>query len=285
MTAMMPLRPLDTAPLLPEIHAALVSLLRSLEPADWSRPTVAGSWRVRDVAAHLLDGDLRKLAVHRDGQLPPATQPAPAYADIVALIGRLNAEGVAFATRLSPRLLTDLLEVTGRWTSSFVATLDPDAPAVFPVAWAGEAQSDNRFDTAREYTERWHHQMQIRTAVGPRGQPDVLLAPRYFIPLLETSLRALLHAYRELAAPAGTNVALRLAGDTRRAWTLRREVDGWRLYTGSEERPDAVVTGEPDALWRLFFNALPAGAAPSMLAIDGPHDLVAPLLATRSVMV
>jgi len=285
MNAMTPLRPLDTAALLPEIHGALVSLLRSLEPRDWSRPTVAGSWRVRDVAAHLLDGDLRKLAVHRDGQLPPTTAPAPTYADIVDLIGRLNAEGVAFATRLSPRLLTDLLEVTGRWTSSFVATLDPDAPAVFPVSWAGEAQSDNRFDTAREYTERWHHQMQIRAAVGPRGQPDVLLAPRYFIPLLETSLRALPHAYREVPAPDGTNVAVRLADDTRRVWTLRREADAWRLYTGSEERPDAVVTAEPDALWRLFFNALPANAAASVLAIEGPRELIAPLLRTRSVMV
>ena len=61
------LSPLDTAPLFPELHAELLSFLRALEPADWERPTVAGAWRVRDVAAHLLDGELRTLAAHRDG--------------------------------------------------------------------------------------------------------------------------------------------------------------------------------------------------------------------------
>ena len=40
------------------------------------RPTVAGEWRVRDVVAHILDGSLRRLSFHRDGQTPPAPEPA-----------------------------------------------------------------------------------------------------------------------------------------------------------------------------------------------------------------
>jgi uncharacterized protein (TIGR03083 family) len=283
--SLIPLSPLETAPLFPDLHPELLSLLRALEPADWERPTIAGAWRVRDVAAHLLDGELRKLAAHRDGHLPSTAGPATTYADVVALIGRLNAEGVAFAARLSPRLLTDLLEVSGRWMSTFVASLDPDAPALFAVAWAGEAQSDNRFDTAREYTERWHHQMQIRTAVGERGRPEVLLAPKYLMPLLDTSVRVLPHAYRALPAPDGTSVVLRVAGGSPRGWTLRREDGDWRLYNGVSAHPDARVTGDPDVLWRLFFNALPEGAVPSALTVDGPQKLVAPLLQARSVMV
>lgn len=279
------LPPLDTAPLFPDLHAELLSLLRALEPADWERPTVAGVWRVRDVAAHLLDGELRTLAAHRDGHRLSAHGPATTSADVVALIGRLNAEGVAFAARLSPRLLTDLLEVSGRWMSAFVASLDPDAPALFAVAWAGEAQSDNRFDTAREYTERWHHQMQIRAAVGARGRPEVLLAPKYLMPLLETSVRVLPHAYRALAAPDGTSVVLRVASAPPRGWTLRREDGGWRLYSGVAAQPDARVTGDPEGLWRLFFNALPEGAARAALTVDGPRPLVAPLLQARAVMV
>jgi hypothetical protein len=285
MTELSSLSPLDTAPLLPEIHGALMALLRSLEPADWTRQTVAGAWTVRDVAAHLLDGDLRKLAAHRDSHRAPVTQPVETYADVLALIGRLNADGVAWASRLSPRLITDLLEITGNWTSEFVATLDPNAPALFGVAWAGEAQSDNRLDTAREYTERWHHQMQIRVAVGARGQPELLLAPRYLLPLLETSLRALPHAYRELSGPDGTTIVLQLTGETMRAWTLRRESGGWRLYAGTVQRRDARVAGNADALWRLFFNALPAADARKVLQLDGPDTLISPLLAARSVMV
>jgi len=136
---------------------------------------MAGRWRVRDVAAHLLDGELRTLAAHRDGhRLAPERLPE-SYTDVLALIERLNAGGADFGARLSPRLLTDLLEATGGWMADFVARLDPEAPALFAVAWAGEAQSTNRFDTAREFTERWHHEMQIRAAVGasaePRGTP------------------------------------------------------------------------------------------------------------------
>ena len=55
MPVLAPLPPLDAAPLFPDLHAELLALLRALDPADWERPTVAGAWRVRDVAAHLLD--------------------------------------------------------------------------------------------------------------------------------------------------------------------------------------------------------------------------------------
>ena len=280
-----PLPPLDTAPLFSNLHAELIALLRALEPADWERPTVAGAWRVRDVAAHLLDGELRVLAAHRDGQALPVEGRVTTYDDVIALIQRLNAGGVAFGTRLSPRLLTDLLEVTGRWMSTFVVSLDPDAPALFAVAWAGEAQSDNRFDTAREYTERWHHQMQIRAAVGERGQPAVLLAPKYLVPLLETSVRVLPHAYRDVSAEEGTTVTLRMASEPPQAWTLRRERASWRLYLGEAAPPTARVTAEPDALWRLFFNALPRSEASRVFPVDGPEALVAPLFDARSVMV
>jgi uncharacterized protein (TIGR03083 family) len=262
-----------------------LALLHALEPVDWERPTVAGAWRVRDVVAHLLDGELRTLAAHRDGHKPSTEAPAGSYEDILMLIQRLNAEGVAFAARLSPRLLTDLLGVTGRWMSTFVASLDPDAPALFSVAWAGEAQSDNRSDTAREYTERWHHQMQIRAALGERGRPEVLLAPKFLVPLLETSVRVLPYAYRMVPAPEGTSVVLRVASDPQLAWTLRRDGGSWRLFGGDIAEPTARVTASPDALWRRFFNALPASEAPRAVAAEGRQELLAPLVHARSVMV
>jgi hypothetical protein len=34
------------------------------------------------------------------------------------------------------------------------------------VAWAGEAESKNWFHVARDYSEKWHHQQQIREAVS-----------------------------------------------------------------------------------------------------------------------
>lgn len=299
MSELEPLPEPDTAPLFAPLREGLLALLRELAPTDWDRPTVAGAWRVRDVVAHLLDGELRTLAAHRDRHDLAPDAAVQGYADVVALIQRLNAEGVAAGRHLSPRLLTDLLAVTGEWMSAFVATLDPDAPALFSVAWAGETESTNRFDTAREYTERWHHEMQIRQAVGERGRPSILLAERLAVPLLETAVRVLPHVYRDLDAAAGTTLTF-AAGtqETRgqaltgldvpswaRQWTLCREGAVWLLYRGAATAPAARVSGSADAWWRLFFNALPASDAPRAFATAGSDELVAPLWHARSVMV
>jgi hypothetical protein len=93
---------IDTAPLFAPLHAELLGLLRSLTPDDWLRPTVAGSWRVRDVAAHLLDGDLRKVAAYRDDHLAPSDAPIGSPADLARLVNGLNASGVHYAAAAEP---------------------------------------------------------------------------------------------------------------------------------------------------------------------------------------
>ncbi len=258
-----------------------MALLRGLSAADWERPTVAGAWRVRDVAAHLLDGALRKVSVYRDGHLLAPDRPINSYGDLVGLINDLNATGVAYGRRLSPRLLTDLLAMAGSWMVELVQGLDPQAPAVFAVAWAGEGRSENWMDTGREYTEWWHHQMQIRDAVGLSG----LLDPRWLDPLLDFSVRALPHAYRDVAAPEGAALTLAVPGDPGWAWTLVRENGRWGLYRGEADRPATWVTVEPALVWRLFYNALPPEAAREKVLIQGDESLAGPLLRTRSVMV
>ena len=276
-----PLSPIYTAALFAPLHRELLSLLDGLGPADWTRPTVAGAWRVREVAAHLLDGDLRKLSGHRDGHVLGPGRPFAGYRDLVDWIDAENASGVAFAERLSPRLLRDLLAVTGPWVSELVEELDPHAPARISVLWAGETESENWMDTGREYTERWHHQMQIRDAVGAPG----LLADRWLAPLLDLSVRALPPAYAGTAAPPGSTVTLEVSGEVRRAWTLVREGEAWRLYRGEPARPAVRVATEPDQVWRLFYNALPLPRAREAVTIEGDAALAEPLLRARSVMV
>ncbi len=287
-----PVPDLDTAPLFTPLRTELTALLRDLEPADWDAPTVAGAWRVRDIVAHLLDGELRTLAAHRDGHPLATAGSVRDYADVIALVQRLNAEGVTAGRHWSPRILIDLLDMSGAWMTAFIATLDPEAPALFAVAWAGEAISTNRFDTAREYTERWHHQMQIRLAIGDRGQHRTLLAERYAAPLLETAVRVLPHAYGELAAVHGTTIAILvdshadvLDAPWRRSWTLRRENGSWRLYSGTAVDPTLRVTAGPNAWWRLFFNALAPEDVTDAFDIQGDRTLAEPLWRARSVMV
>lgn len=271
----------DVAPLFAPLHRELIQLLRSLSDDAWDRPTVAGKWRVRDVAAHLLDGMLRKLSAHRDGHLLRAgDQPPRTYDDVVALINALNATGVAYGERFSPRLLTDLLEVTGGWLSDFVLTLDPAAPALFPVAWAGENESQNWMDTGREYTEHWHHQMQIRAAAGA----PLLLEDVWYEPLLSFSVRALPRTYANVPANEGTSINLFIDGRPW-AWSLVREAEAWRLDGGSANDPATTIRIAPNDAWRLFYNALDPSSAESIVRIEGSRDLGMPLLNARSVMV
>src|SRR6516225_7615852 len=104
------LEPILTAHLFPTLDARLIDLLRSLAADDWERQTIAQRWNVKDVAAHLLDTQLRTLSFGRDGYTP---SPDPAIAsdrDLVPFIDRLNAEGVTVYRRLSPPVLIALIE-------------------------------------------------------------------------------------------------------------------------------------------------------------------------------
>ncbi len=106
------LKPILTAHLFPKLDGMLVELLRSLAPEDWEKQTVSPKWKVKDVAAHLLDTSLRGVSIGRDGYVAESPRITSA-ADLAAFINRLNSEGVAVYRRLSPLVLTRLVEDRG----------------------------------------------------------------------------------------------------------------------------------------------------------------------------
>ena len=65
--------------------------------------------------------------------------------------------------------MIDMMKVVCEQSARFHESLDPFAPARFAVGLAGEETSLNWFDTARELTERWHHQQHIRLATNRPG--------------------------------------------------------------------------------------------------------------------
>lgn len=231
---MKPLQPILTAHLFAPLNDELVALLRGLSADDWGAPTVAGAWTVKDVAAHLLDTTLRRLSMHRDGHEPPPRD----FTTIGALVNDLNAEGVAYARRLSPSMMIDMHARYGAQLAEFFASLDPSAPAKWSVSWAGEEESRMWFDVARELTEKWHHQQQIRDATG---RPP--LYERYLTPVIDTFVRALPFTYRDVDAPGPVVVRIDDA-----AWSLVRGT----LYSGEADSPLVRITLTGDVAWRLF---------------------------------
>src|SRR5208337_934899 len=190
------LDPILCAPLLRRVDNALIDLLRSLSPAEWDLSTVAPGWNVRDVAAHLLDTPLRKLSMVRDGCFVEAVSIHSPH-HLAALVNGLNREGVTVYRRLTTLVLIDLMQAVCGQSADFHESLDPFAPAAFAVSWAGEETSLNWFDTARELTERWHHQQQIRLATNRPG----LMTPALYHPVLDCFLRGLPHLCRNIDAP------------------------------------------------------------------------------------
>jgi len=272
----------DTRFLFRPVSTEFVAVLEQLRPDDWLRPTLAGTWRVRDVVAHLVDGMLRRLSFHRDGLMPPRPpRPLSSDRDLVAFINDLNAQWVTVSNRFSPRVLTNLFSTAGPELADFMEQLPLDSPALFPVSWAGDTASEGWFDVGREFTELWHHQAQVRVAVGV----DPLQDPRYLRAVLELAVRGLPHAYRNVMASEGATVVVVVVGPSGGAWTLARESDRWTIWKGEAETPDAHVTVSEEAAWRLLFNALSESDATREARITGNRDLAIPLLASRSVIV
>src|SRR6478609_8129097 len=126
--------PIDTVNLLPVLNDSLIALLRSLTPTQWQQQTIARQWKVKDVAAHLLDGNIRILSMLRDNYY--VYQPGIAsYQDLLDYLNGLNAEWVTAMKRLSPTMLIVLHEATGKAYCDYYASLDPFDKAGFPVNW------------------------------------------------------------------------------------------------------------------------------------------------------
>jgi uncharacterized protein (TIGR03083 family) len=277
-----PVGPIETAPLLAPLHAELMRLLRGLTPLDWDRPTIAGDWKVRDVAAHLLDSSLRRLSVQRDGHILTPEHPIDGYRDLVGFLNALNADWVRVARRFSPPVLMDLLDVSGPAVAGLLASLPPHGPAIFSVAWAGEEASENWFDVGREYTEWWHHQAQIREAVGA----PPIASRRFLHPVLELSLYGVPVALRGAAAGEGSALAVRIEGEAGGVWSLVRTGPDWKLWRGEASAPPALtVRMDTDTAWRLFFNALPREEARSKISLAGDPELARRFVESRGVMV
>jgi uncharacterized protein (TIGR03083 family) len=276
-----PLGPVDTRALFRPVSTSLVALLRGLSPADWQRPTVAGSWVVRDVVAHLLDSTLRRLSFHRDGMTPPSpTGPIGSEAALAGFVNALNAQWVASAKRLSPRVLTDLIERASGELADFFESLPFEAKALFPVSWAGDETSPGWFDVGREFTELWHHQQQIRIAVGAGALADA----RYLRAVIDVAVRGLPHAFREVPGAPGETVVVEVTGAAGGLWTLTRGDGRWELRAGEPQAADARIRLDADAAWRLLFNALTPGEAALAVRVEGRTALLDALLRARSVV-
>lgn len=214
---MNPLPEINAVPIFEETQQELITLLKSLSPGEWEYETSSSTWNVKDIAAHLLDGDLRRLSLHRDRHtLPKPSNPINNYDSLVTYLNEINNVWVDAAKRLSPSLIIELTEFTAPKIIKHLQELDPKGTALFSVGWAGEKESQHWFDIAREYTEKWHHQQQIREAV----EQPLLVGKKWLSPLISTLIRGVPPVYNKYAANKYEQIEIYISGVIDDRWIL-----------------------------------------------------------------
>jgi hypothetical protein len=150
-----------------------------------------------------------------------------------------------------------------------MASLDPMGRAPIGVSWAGEDTSLNWFDIACEYTERWHHQQQIRLATN---RPGIMTRELYY-PVLDCFMRALPSTYCDRSGDAGTHLRFNVSGDCGGSWYLYRDGDRWVQVEVPEGRQVSETTIPQEIAWRIFTKGIDRETATSQVTVTGDRDL------------
>lgn len=261
--------PISTLHLFRILDQKLLELLRSLSLEDWEAQTVAKLWRVKDVAAHLLDGNLRTLSMSRDGFFGEKPENINSYQDLISYLNELNRSWVQGMKRISHPVLIDLLESSGKEYIKHLESLPPFENALFSVAWAGQETSPNWFHIAREYTEKFLHQQQIRDAVNKPG----IMTPDLFHPFLEIVMQAFPHTFREVQAEKGTVISLEITSEIGGTWSISKAENSWELTKTPISNPLAKVKMDPNTAWKLISKSWKPDQVVDLVTISGDQVL------------
>ena len=153
--------------------------------------------------------------------------------------------------------------------AEYHASRDPYGTAPFGVSWAGEERSANWFDTAREYTERWHHQQQIRLAVNKPG----IMTRELYHPVLDCFFRAWPFTYRGVSAKQGALVQINVAGECGGSWFLYRAEQAWQLVEEPRGEKVSEATIPQEIAWRIFTKGIDWESALSQTRVTGDVKL------------
>ena len=271
-------RPVLTTQLFAPLLEELIDLLASLGSEEWNAPTPCPGWSVRDLATHIIGDEVGQLSGGRDG-FHVSLINADNWDDLVLGLNDLNEQWVRAMKRVSPQLIIDLLKLTGEQVNGHLQSLDPyDVGPV--VSWASPEPAPMWLHIAREYTERWHHQQQIREAV----RKPLLTDPVWFAPVLAAFAHGLPRAYSNVSASAGTTVRVIMSGPSGGTWVVVRNDAGWMLCDGRRDQPAAQVVIDENDAWKLFTKSIAREVVERKTVIEGDRELGLKALDTVSII-
>jgi hypothetical protein len=260
----------------------LISFLKTLSLKDWNRSTILPEWKVADIAVHLLSGCIRKCSsvMNYQSGIKKYSEPQT-YSSIVKMINENNEKWVNILRDLNRELIIELLnENYSRLILKF-SKLDPEDESVHSVAWAGEDISKNWFDTAREYTELWHHQMQIREAFNDFE----ILDDYYYYKVIKTFFAALPNHFKKLNREVSYNLLIKIKDMKNGEWILVKNTEGLVVSNEPENYADNFVIIEKNDAWKIFTKAVTYDTAKSLVNYSGKEDICLHLLKMACIMI
>jgi uncharacterized protein (TIGR03083 family) len=271
--------PRQFGPLFSLERARLLTLLRTLEPADWRRPSPCPGWDVLGLTAHLVGVDFYLVSSQRDDHRGTVAPAELDEAGFIAWLDDLQIEWVHAARRLSPRLVVELLDWTDDQVVEAVDAQDAAAQTA-RVAWASSDPVPVWLDQARELSERWIHRQQIMQALGRASDlrrdlaEPVLDGLRWAYPF-----RLDAHQRRE-----GATVAIIVTGpEVNLRWELVDNGHGWQFHSALDGPLIAQLHMTTEQAWRLLSNNLDP-TLHGAVHTSGDPEIVAVLQRTRAII-
>lgn len=205
-------------------HAELDSLLTSLTPDQWSSPTPAEGWDVRDQVSHLADTNEICVDSITDGP-----RPLNDYALSFTSPEAFTEAGCERGRAMTPAEVLAWWRASARANREALAAMGPKDRV---EKW-GLGMSAPMMATAR-MMEHWAHGCDIRVAVGAPFSKTTRLRSVAFL-----TLRAVPYAlmYAKVQAPPGTLRA-----------ELTHDGDVWRI---GPDDADNLITGDAFEFCRL----------------------------------
>ena len=271
-------KPVLTAHLLPGLLQELIDVLETLAPEEWDLPTPCPGWSVHDLAAHILGDEVGQLSMGRDDYHTLLIS-ANDWTELVTGLNDLNEQWVTAMRRVSPQLMIDLLKSMGEQVNRYLQSLDPHSTGPV-VSWASPDPAPMWLHIAREYTERWHHQQQIREAVSR----PLLTGPDWFAPVLATFVHGLPRAYSRVDGSIGAGVRVTITGASGGTWFIARTNSQWMLCDDELRETAAHLTIDEIDAWKLFTKSIDREDVESKVVVEGDTQLGLKALDTVSII-
>jgi hypothetical protein len=133
---------------------------------------------------------------------------------------------------------------------------------------------------AREYTEKFLHQQQIRDAVGNPG----LLTTDWYPSFLDVCFLALPHTLRETNAEPGTKIKVIVTGDGGGEWAAECNDARRLISSASTDVFTTTVTLTGTDAWKLFSKSMRPVDVIERVSIQGDRQLGDKVLSMVSFM-